>query len=61
MFFDKGTVVKIGWSGYGRLPWPQFLPKYHFRTRQKDLVRLHENPDYMSGLSEEEKWRQLAT
>jgi len=63
MFFDKehcGEDRLV--AGYGRLPWPQFFAQAPLSdAAQKDLVRLHgKNPDYMSGLSEEEKRRQLA-
>jgi spermidine dehydrogenase len=47
--------------GYGRLPWPEFFARAPLSDAARiDLIRLHgKNPDYMSGLSEEEKRGQL--
>jgi spermidine dehydrogenase len=63
MFFDKehfGEDRLV--SGNGRLPWPEFLAKAPLSSRaRQDLVRLYgKNPDYMAGLSLEEKKAKLA-
>lgn len=62
VFFDKehfGEDRLV--AGEGRLPWKTFFQKAPLSeaTRQ-DLTRLHgKNPDYMAGLSEEEKRAKL--
>jgi spermidine dehydrogenase len=63
MFFDKehfGEDRLV--AGYGRLPWKDFYAKAPLSSAaQADLVRLHgKNPDYMAGLSAEEKKARLA-
>jgi spermidine dehydrogenase len=63
MFFDKEhfredrTVV-----GLGRTPWKQFFASAPLSpAAQADLVRLHgKNPDYMAGMTVEEKKARLA-
>ena len=49
-------------TGRGRLPWKTFFEKAPLSdAARKDLVRLHgKNPDYMSGLSPDEKRAKLA-
>ena len=63
MFFDKDhfgedRIV----AGNGRIPWPEFLAKAPLSDAvRKDLARLHgQNPDYMAGMSAEEKAATLA-
>jgi len=63
MFFDKehfgeNTVV----AGNGRIPWPEFFAKAPLREdARRDLIRVHgQNPDYMAGMSAEEKMSALA-
>jgi spermidine dehydrogenase len=63
MFFDQehfgeDRVV----AGYGRLPWKDFFAKAPLSdAARNDLIRLHgKNPDYMTGLSVEEKKARLA-
>ncbi len=63
MFFDKehcGEDRLV--TGYGRLPWPDFFARTPLPEQaQRDLVRLHgKNPDYMPGLTDQEKKAQLA-
>lgn len=50
-------------AGTGRLPWPEFFSKAPLSAEaRRDLIRVHgSNPDYMSGLSVEEKQRRLAS
>jgi spermidine dehydrogenase len=64
MFFDKehfgeDRLVR----GNGRIPWPEFFAQAPLSDAARhDLIRLHgKNPDYMSGLSAEEKIAKLAT
>ena len=62
MFFDRehcGEDRLV--TGYGRLPWPEFFAHTPLsEAAQRDLVRLHgKNPDYMPGLSEEDKKSRL--
>jgi spermidine dehydrogenase len=63
MFFDKehfgeDRVV----AGLGRTPWKDFFAKAPLSAAaQRDLARLHgKNPDYMAGMSVEEKKAKLA-
>jgi spermidine dehydrogenase len=63
MFFDQehfgeDRVV----AGNGRIPWPEFLAKVPLSDAvRQDLVRLHgQNPDYLSGMSADEKIATLA-
>ncbi len=63
MFFDKehfgeDRVV----VGNGRIPWPDFFAKAPLSdAARKDLIRLYgQNPDYMAGMSVEEKTSKLA-
>jgi spermidine dehydrogenase len=63
VFFDKehfGDDRLV--SGRGRLPWKTFFEKAPLsEAARKDLVRLHgKNPDYMAGLSLDEKRAKLA-
>ncbi len=63
IFFDKehfGDDRLV--TGRGRLPWKAFFEKAPLTEAAcKDLVRLHgRNPDYMAGLSPEEKRAKLA-
>src|SRR5215831_15814395 len=63
IFFDKehfGEDRLV--TGRGRLPWKTFLEKAPLsEAARRDLIRLHgKNPDYMSGLSIEEKRARLA-
>jgi spermidine dehydrogenase len=63
MFFDKehfGEDRLV--AGNGRLPWPEFLAKTPLsEAAQRDLARLYgKNPDYMAGMSPEEKQAKLA-
>lgn len=62
-FFDKehfGADRLV--AGRGRLPWKSFLEKAPLSdAARKDLIRLHgKNPDYMAGLSVDEKRAKLA-
>jgi spermidine dehydrogenase len=64
VFFDKehfGEDRLV--AGLGRLPWKTFFEKSPLSEEaQKDLIRLHgKNPDYLAGLSREEKIAKLAT
>jgi spermidine dehydrogenase len=63
IFFDKehfGEDRLV--AGNGKLPWPEFLAKAPLSdAARKDLVRLHgKNPDYMPGMSADEKRAKLA-
>ena len=63
VFFDKehfGEDRLV--AGQGRLPWKAFFEKAPLsEAASRDLIRLHgKNPDYMAGLSEEEKRARLA-
>jgi spermidine dehydrogenase len=63
MFFDKehfGEDRLV--AGNGRLPWDQFFAKAPLSdAARKDLIRLYgKNPDYMSGLSVQQKIEKLA-
>lgn len=63
VFFDKehfGDDRLV--AGRGRLPWKAFFEKAPLsEAARKDLVRLHgKNPDYMAGLSIDEKRAKLA-
>lgn len=63
MFFDKehfGEDRLV--PGNGRLPWDQFFAKAPLTdAARRDLIRLHgKNPDYMAGLTVEQKIEQLA-
>ena len=63
VFFDKehfGEDRLV--AGQGRLPWKTFFGKAPLSdAARQDLIRLHgKNPDYMEGLSEEEKRAKLA-
>src|SRR5437899_4649079 len=64
VFFDKdhfgdNRVV----SGNGRIPWPEFFAKAPLSDAVRAvLVRVHgQNPDYMAGMSREEKIAALAS
>src|SRR5437762_13219622 len=64
MFFDKehfGEDRLV--AGNGRLPWPEFFGKAPLsEAARHDLIRLHgKNPDYMSGLTADQKTAKLAT
>ncbi len=56
--FGKDRLV----AGTGRIPWDQFFAKAPLTdAARRDLVRLHgENPDYMAGMSMEQKLSTLA-
>jgi spermidine dehydrogenase len=63
MFFDQehfgeDRVV----AGNGRIPWPEFLAKVPVSAEVRaDLIRIHgKNPDYMAGMSADEKVSTLA-
>jgi spermidine dehydrogenase len=61
-FFDKehfGEDRLV--AGTGRIPWDQFFAKAPLSdAARKDLIRLYgENPDYMSGMSVEQKTAKL--
>jgi spermidine dehydrogenase len=63
VFFDKehfGEDRLV--AGLGRLSWKTFFEKAPLSDEaRKDLIRLHgKNPDYLAGLSEEEKRAKLA-
>ncbi len=63
VFFDKehfGEDRLV--AGEGRLPWKTFFEKAPLSdAARKDLIRLRgKNPDYMAGLSEQEKKAKLA-
>jgi spermidine dehydrogenase len=63
IFFDKehfGENRLV--SGNGRIPWPEFFAKAPLSDAVRaDLVRVHgKNPDYMAGMSVEEKIAALA-
>ena len=63
MFFDSehcGQDRLV--ASYGRLPWPEFYARTPLSPQaQRDLIRLHgKNPDYMPGLTDQEKKAQLA-
>ena len=63
MFFDRQTFGEDRLVvGNGRLPWPEFLAKAPLSdTARKDLIRLHgKNPDYMAGMSQDQKKAKLA-
>ena len=49
-------------AGWGRLPWKTFLEKAPLsESARKDLIRLYgKNPDYMAGMSADEKRAALA-
>ena len=57
-FFDKEHFGEDRLVvGTGRLPWDQFFAKAPLsEAARKDLIRLYgENPDYMAGMSVEQK------
>src|SRR5436190_16262621 len=63
MFFDKehfGEDRLV--AGNGRIPWPQFFAKTPLsESARNDLIRIYgKNPDYMAGLSADEKMARLA-
>ena len=61
-FFDKEHFGEDRLVvGTGRLPWDQFFAKAPVSDQaRKDLIRLHgENPDYMSGMTVEQKMAKL--
>jgi len=63
-FFDKEHFGEDRLVvGTGRLPWDQFFAKAPLSDgARRDLIRLYgENPDYMAGLSVEQKRSTLAT
>lgn len=62
-FFDKEHFGEDRLVvGTGRLPWPEFFAKAPLtETARRDLVRIYgKNPDYMAGMSIEEKTSALA-
>jgi spermidine dehydrogenase len=64
MFFDKehfGEDRLV--AGNGRVPWPEFFAKAPLSDQvRNDLIRLHgKNPDYMAGMTSEEKFAKLRT
>ena len=63
MFFDKehfGEDRLV--AGNGRLPWPEFFAKAPLSdAARNDLIRVHgRNPDYLAGLTKEQKEARLA-
>ena len=63
MFFDKehfGEDRLV--AGNGRLPWPEFLRQVPLpESARHDLIRLYgKNPDYLAGMSAEQKLATLA-
>lgn len=63
VFFDKEHFLEDRLvAGMGRLPWKAFFEKAPLSEgARKDLIRLHgRNPDYMTGLSQEDKRAKLA-
>ncbi len=63
LFFDKEHFgVDRLVPGNGRLPWPEFFAKAPLsETARRDLIRIYgKNPDYLAGLSVEEKMTRLA-
>jgi spermidine dehydrogenase len=63
MFFDKehfGEDRLV--AGNGRLPWPEFLRQAPLpESARHDLIRLYgKNPDYLAGMSAEQKLATLA-
>ncbi|HEV3139695.1 MAG TPA: FAD/NAD(P)-binding protein, partial [Vicinamibacterales bacterium] len=63
MFFDKehfGEDRLV--AGNGRIPWPDFFAKAPLSdVARNDLIRIYgRNPDYMAGLSADEKIARLA-
>jgi len=64
IFFDKehfGEDRLV--AGNGRLPWPEFFAKAPLsEAARNDLIRIHgKNPDYMAGLTADQKIARLAT
>ncbi|MBZ5557007.1 MAG: NAD(P)/FAD-dependent oxidoreductase [Acidobacteriia bacterium] len=64
MFFDKehfGEDRLV--AGNGRLPWPEFFAKAPLSdAARKDLIRIYgTNPDYMAGMTAEQKIAKLAS
>ncbi|MBI3491336.1 MAG: NAD(P)/FAD-dependent oxidoreductase, partial [Acidobacteria bacterium] len=64
MFFDQehfGEDRLV--AGNGRLPWPDFFARAPLSdAARKDLIRLYgRNPDYMAGMTAEQKVAKLAT
>ncbi|MGH9863129.1 MAG: NAD(P)-binding protein [Candidatus Acidiferrales bacterium] len=63
MFFDKEHFGKdLMVAGYGKRPWAEFFAEAPLsEAARQDLLRLHaKNPDYLAGLSLEEKKARLA-
>src|SRR5579872_4476179 len=63
MFFDKehfGEDRLV--AGNGRIPWPEFFAKAPLSdSARRDLIRIYgKNPDYMAGLSADDKMARLA-
>src|SRR5204863_1829812 len=64
MFFDKehfGEDRLV--AGNGRIPWPEFFAKAPLSDpARRDLIRIYgKNPDYMAGLTAQQKIARLAT
>jgi spermidine dehydrogenase len=63
VFFDKAHFGEDRLvSGSGRIPWPEFFAKAPLSDAVRaDLIRIHgKNPDYLAGMSADEKIAALA-